>query len=404
MKKQRFYFKTLLFAAVLLFSASVWAAEPIKIGCIEPLSGKFKQVGQPLIEGVQFAAKEINQNGGLLGRKVEIVPIESEMKPEVAARNMQKAILQDRIKFFGKGLGSKDMGVMIDLAQEHHVIAISWGTEAASLTGEKCSRNFFRVCLNTDMHSNALAIWAAKSGKKKFFCIAPDYSFGKEAVAAFKKKLEKLNPSVEIAGEIYHKLGESDFAPHISGIMNTGAELVFTPSWGADLRLLIKQSGDMGLKARFLCYYLDDKETIEAIANDDAVIGNITSEMYMLGIPTEANKKFIDAFYNNFKFLPSYRHAKAYMGVMFWAEAVKKAGSDDVDAVIKAWEGLSYDSLVGKQYMRPYDHQNQVSAWLAEIVKENRFYKHPYVGEATMIPAKDIAVPEKETGCPGLAK
>jgi branched-chain amino acid transport system substrate-binding protein len=84
---------------------------------------------------------------------------------------------------------------------------------------------------------------------------------------------------------------------------------------------------------------------------------------------------------------------------MFWAEAVKKAGSTDVDAVIKAWEGLSYDSPTGVWTMRACDHQAQMPFWSAEIVKESKFFKHAYVGTATMIPAKEAEIPCAETGC-----
>jgi len=84
---------------------------------------------------------------------------------------------------------------------------------------------------------------------------------------------------------------------------------------------------------------------------------------------------------------------------MFWAEALKKAGKDDVDAVIKAWEGLTYEGPAGTWYMRPCDHQAQIPVWVAEMVKESKFFKHAFVGEPKMIPPKDIEITCEETGC-----
>jgi len=84
---------------------------------------------------------------------------------------------------------------------------------------------------------------------------------------------------------------------------------------------------------------------------------------------------------------------------MFWAEALKKAGTDDVNAVIKAWEGLSYKGTGGTMTMRACDHQAQVPIWIAEIVPQSKFMKLPYVGDPIMIPAKDIEVSCEETGC-----
>jgi hypothetical protein len=78
----------------------------------------------------------------------------------------------------------------------------------------------------------------------------------------------------------------------------------------------------------------------------------------------------------------------------------KAAGKDDVNAVIKAWEGMKYGCLAGEIFMRPCDHQGLRPVWLAEVVKKSEFYDHPYIGKAVMIPAKDVETPAKETGCP----
>ncbi len=344
----------------------------------------------------------INRQGGLLGREVKIIPVDSEIKPDVAVSKMREAVLKDNVKFFGQGISSKIMGAMVSIAKEYNVLAISWGAEAASLTGEKCNRNFFRCSLNTRMHSNALAAYVAKSGMKKVFGIAQDYSFGKEAMSAFKSKLKKLDSSVKMVGEIYHKLGTTDFAPYISQMIASEADIVFTSDFGSDLQLLLRQANMLGLKAKMVCYFLTSDTIIKSLEDSNAAIGNVTAEWYMLTIPTQVNKNFVEGYHKEFGAYPAIARAKSYMSVMFWAEAVKKAGTDDVDAVIRAWEGLTYDSPAGKQYMRPYDHQNQVSVWIAEIVKENKFFKHPYVGEAVMIPAEKISVPVEETGCSGF--
>ena len=84
---------------------------------------------------------------------------------------------------------------------------------------------------------------------------------------------------------------------------------------------------------------------------------------------------------------------------MFWAEAVKKAGTTDVNAVIKAWEGLSYDGPAGVWTMRACDHQAQIPFWYTEIVKKTPFFKHAFEAPAGMIEAKNVSVPCEQTGC-----
>jgi len=399
-KKGLLVVAVLLAVIVTLMCAPICqAADTIKLAPCEPLSGTFKDIGDRYLEGVQYAVQVINDQGGLLGRKVEVIPIDSELKPDVATRKATKLILKDGVKYFCGGTGSSVGGAMSVLVAKNNAIMVSYGMAAASLTGAKCSRNFFRTCLNTDIQSAALARWVAKSGCKKVLGIAQDYSFGHEALAAFMKKVKELNPSIQVVGELFHKAGEKDFAPYISQIINSGADVVWTPNWGNDLTLLIKQGKNLGMKAKIASYYLNDEYLVKSVGDDSAIVGNVTAESYMVTIPTEKNKQFVEGFYKAKGYYPTWLRGKAYISTMFWAEAVKKAGKDDVDAVIKAWEGLTYDGPAGKYYMRPCDHQAQIPVWIAEMVKDNKFFKHAFVGVPTEIPAKDIEITCEQTGC-----
>jgi branched-chain amino acid transport system substrate-binding protein len=399
--------KTALFSCVfaltcvmfLLPSINAQAAKTVKLASVCPLSGSFKDVGERYLEGVQYAAEVINEQGGLLGQKIEVIAVDSELKPDVATRKATKLILKDDVKFFSCDVGSSVGGAMIKLAEKHNLIVYTSSQAAASLTGENCSRNFFRCDKNTDTHSFALANYIAKKGYKKVAVIAQDYSFGQQAAEAFVRKLNELDPSAKIVVNILHPIGTKDFAPYVSQIISSGAEVVFTSNWGNDLTLLLKQGLSLGLDAKFVCYYLNDENIVTGVANDDAVVGHMASETYMLSIPTEENIKFKESFYKKKGYYPSYARGKAYCSTMFWAEAVKKAGSFDVDKIIEAWEGLTFDGPAGPWYMRPCDHQGQIPIWMAEMVKETPYYDHAYVGPAWMIPAKDISVPCEETGC-----
>ena len=375
------------------------AADTIKLAVIEPLSGNFKDIGERYLAGVEYGVQKINEQGGLLGKKVELIAVDSELKPDVATRKATNLILKDNVKYFCGGTGSSVGGAMSVLCEKNNALFFSWGMDAASLTGDKCSRNFFRTGCNTDTHSFALAKWVADKGFKKVCTIAQDYSFGKEATAAFIKKLKELAPSAAIVAELYHPLGEKDFAPYVTQIIGSGADIIFTSNWGNDLTLLLRQGYQLGLKTKFACYYLNDETVIPAVGNDPAIVGSMASEIYMLTIPTEANKKFVAEYHKDKGGYPAGMKGKGYMGVMFWAEAVKKAGKDDVNAVIAAWEGLKYNGPAGEWVMRACDHQAQIPIWMAEIVEKSEFFPHAFEGPAWPVPAKDVEVPCDQTGC-----
>src|SRR5512136_225646 len=147
------------------------AAETIKLGVTEPLSGTFKNIGNRYLEGVRYAAKVLNRQGGVLGRQIEVIPVDSELKADVATRKTTALILKDQVKFFCGGTGSSVGAAMSTVAEQNNAIMFTFGMDAASLTGAKCSKNFFRPGTNTDMHSYALAAYIAKSKFKKVYFI-----------------------------------------------------------------------------------------------------------------------------------------------------------------------------------------------------------------------------------------
>ena len=389
----------LVLSVLVLLAVPAAAQDTIKIGAVEPLSGSFKDIGERYLDGVVYAAKVINESGGLLGKKVEVIPIDSELKPDVATRKAQNLILKNGVKFFCGGTGSSVGAAMEQLATKQNAIMISYGMAAASMTGEKCSKNFFRTCGNTDQHSYALADLIGKKGYKKVAIIAQDYSFGKEALSAFKKRLAQANPAAKIVAELYHPAGTKDFAPYASQLIAAKPDVIFTPNWGNDLTLLLKQGRPMGMKQKVFSYYINDEVTIEALANDSLMLGNMGAEVYTLSIPTKKNKDFVAKFHKDKGYYPTWLRGKSYLSTMFWAEAVKKAGTTDVNAVIKAWEGLSYDGPAGVWTMRACDHQAQIPFWYTEIVKKTPFFKHAFEAPAGMIEAKNVSVPCEQTGC-----
>ena len=275
----------------------------------------------------------------------------------------------------------------------------TYGMDAASMTGEKCNKNFFRPGGSTDGRSFALAQMVAKKGYKAVGIIGQDYSFGHEAVAAFKKKLAQISPSTKIVAEIFHPAGTKDYAPYASQLIAAKPDVIFTPNWGNDLTLLLKQGRPLGMKQKVFSYYINDEVMISSLGDDSLIVGDMGAEIYMLAIPTAKNQEFVAKFYKDKGYYPTWLRGKAYTATMFWAEAVKKAGTTDVAAVIKAWEGLSFDGPAGVWTMRACDHQAQVPYWAVEIVKENKFFKHAFEGPVTEIPAKDVEVPCAETGC-----
>jgi len=392
-------------ASVLALCVWLWsptyaqAIEPIKLVYGEALSGIFQDVGERSVKGAELAIKAINKQGGLLGREVKLFVFDHEFKMDITTRKATKYLLEEKAKYFMGGTGSPIANAMSAFGEKNKVLVFTYMWPPQSLTGPKCHRYFFRPSASTNMQSYALAHWVNMKRFKKVYCIAQDWNFGKEATEAFINKLNEINPSIKIVGQILHKPGEKEYAPYVSQAIAAKPDVIFTPNWGNDLRLVIKQGLSLGVKVPWATYFLGDVNTITAIGNDDGLIGSVAAEDYQLTIPTEENKKFREEFYKEYGFYPTWTDGKAYNTVLYWAEAVKAAGKDDQEAVINAWEGLKFKGVSGEIYMRPCDHQGLRPVWLAEIVKKSPFFNHAHVGEPMMVPYKDIDTPIEKTGC-----
>lgn len=397
-----------LFGVTMAFIASAGrGAEPIKMVDLNPISGVMKDIGDRYLLGIRFAVEEINAAGGLLGRPIKIFYDDSQVKPDVATRKAIRYIAEENVQFIMSGTGTHVGKALNQVADKNKVIFLNYGCAGDELTGKDFTPYQFWTCLSTAQQSGALAAYFATKPYKRFYLLNQDYAFGHAVAAAFKKAMGRMKPDWQLVGEDYHPIGAKDLAPYISKLISSGAEVVITGNYGPDLRVLVKQAAGLGLKARVGSYYLVDPYAPQEIG--DPAIGSITVEVYMLTEDTPQNKAFIERWKKRKldpeQPYPAWLIGKACQGFMFLAAAIKKAKSTNADDVVKAWEGLSYDALVGRMTMRACDHQVITPISVAEILPgPGPFYKFPFVGKPTMIPAEKGAVPPEETGNPRCKK
>ena len=379
---------------------------PIKIGLLEPTSGPVAYIGEGNVAAYRFGAERVNAAGGVLGRKLEIVPADSELKPDVATRRANDLLLSDKVDFLAVNTGS-------NIAK---AVFFSTGTEAAELTGEEFFDTTFRCCLNTDMHSAELAIYFAKLAPQKytkFYLLNQDYNFGRAAADGFKKKFNKIKAANQsIVGDEYHPLQKvQDFAPYITKIMASGAEVVMTGDWGQDLKLFLQQGAALGWKVKVGNYFLDDALVMQTVGK--AALGQVTADAYLSTVDTKENREFIKAWRARYPDAPiSYKYptltcARCASAVLWVGDAIKRAGSLDTEKLIKAWEGGKFKTIWGAEAeMRACDHQMLTQGYVAEVMEPDKIpadFRYfgsdfPYLGKAVLLPKDEITIPPRETG------
>jgi len=233
-------------SAVVPFAA--FAQGPIEIGFPIPLSGPTAIYGQPILRGAQMAVAEINAAGGLLGRKVEILPRDSKANPDEAVRVARELIVKDNVDFLVGTLTSAEAPAVSTIAKENHFVFIAPAAKLTDLTAPANLHPYiFRVSSTTLAEGRtAAAILAKWHGIKRVATIAPDYAYGRQAIADFVAYLNKLRPDIQIVDQQWPKLGEPNLTPFVTAQMSKHPDAVMCDEYGGDFVTLVKQATPLG--------------------------------------------------------------------------------------------------------------------------------------------------------------
>jgi branched-chain amino acid transport system substrate-binding protein len=398
-----------LFFVICPSAAVAQAQKPVVFALIEPLSGPFKDVGTEVAAYVEYGIEQVNAAGGVLGRQVKLIQYDNQMKPDVAVRQAKKAVQEDGATVIMNHTSSAVGLALAKVAKELNVIHVTLHNEADEIMGSEFETNTFRVCLSTSMHSGILANYFAQSPHKRFYLLNQDYAFGHAVADSFKKIFLRVKRAdQEIVGDDYHPMATKDFGPYITKAIAAKPDVIITGNFGPDLPSMMKQSRDLGLKAIFGSYYLDNSSYMYQAR--EAGIGAVTAELYLSTLKTKKNQEFIKAWQAWFKkhysdrptfYLVPSSVALSVDAMSFLAEAIKKAKSLEADKIVAAWEGMSFEGITGKTTMRACDHQILTPGYIG-VMQTNHVFKNildfPFLGDPIVIPPEKFIVAPKDTG------
>jgi branched-chain amino acid transport system substrate-binding protein len=371
---------TMLLALVLAMPLHASAQKPIKVGFPMILSGPGALFGEPASKGAQMFVDEINAKGGVLGRKLELLPRDTKGNADEAVRVSRELILKESVDFLVGTLTSAEGPAVSVVAKENKVVFIAPIPKTDQLTAaDKLHPYVFRVAANTTMEGRSAAEIVAKWRVTKIATISPDYAYGQDVTKSFVEHLKKIKPSVQIVDQQWPKLGEPDYTPFINAQMAKKPEAVFSSLWGGHFVNFAKQAKPLGyfdaLKYNFIGVgEAGSPESTKAMGKDYPVgiWGNSYDAFYWGETP--AHRDYVARLSKYLKDeYPSSWAIQGWIGMAFLTEAIKKAGSTDSDKVSKALLGLSIDTPIGKQTIREKDHQANRGQLYGKTVMDSKY-------------------------------
>ncbi len=346
--------------------------EPIKIGAIYDFAGPCYMYSDSAVHGIRIAIDEVNAKGGILGRKLDLTVRDTEMKVDVAVREVKDLILREKVNFLTGPCSSGTALAMQVVHSEYKVLRVTNVANTEGMTVDKFTPYIVQLVPNTYMEGIAATRYLVKKvpSAKKFCTIAPDYDYGRREEAAFAEEIKKLVPDSEILYEAWPKPGETDFTAFITAVMAKKPDAIHSSLFGGDLVAFTKQAKPYGFFEKFPMIALYDLPVLNALKDDapEGTMGFGRGCFFM--DPNPRMMEFVDKFR---KIRATYPEAWAVMGydsIYLLKAACEKAKTIETEAVIKAMEGMSFDSLRGKITIRALDHMGSVPCYQGVIGKD----------------------------------
>jgi branched-chain amino acid transport system substrate-binding protein len=317
------------------------------------------------------------------------------MKPPVGVRKTEKLIDSDKVDILTGPVHSGILMGMRDKVHTSKTILIVSNAGADAISRERCSRWIFRTSFSNWQPCQPMGGWVAKNVSKEVFLTAPNYQAGKDMMNAFKETF--VPAGGKIVAEDYPKLGETDYAPYLTKIKQSGAKAVFAFFSGTDAVNFVKQYDQFGLKGSIRLTgagFLTEPDVLPAQGN--SALGVLTGHFYTPVLDNPVNKKFVADFRARFSNkMPDGFACQGYDTAEVIVRALKavNGNTQDKDKLVDAIAKTEFDSPRGRFRFDPKTH-NVIQPFI--YVREVR----EVAGGLNNVPIDKIAdVRDPGTGC-----
>jgi len=379
------------------------ANQPVKIGGQGALSGAHADYGRQMRMGATLAIEELNANGGILGRPIELNFVDEELNPTVATRNVRR-LVDDWGADFLFGVDSSGSAMAVGpVLQEVDRICVFTHAATQRLTEELCYgqgiRQIFRAAVPVYQDSILAArIFAEREDIKRWANIGADYEYGRVCWALFKHELSRLRPDVEFVAEAWAPFQTIDFSGHVSSVMARRPDAVFATPWGGEAVTMLRAALLQGAFTTLKAWWQAMGGSVDALEGIAGQINQFDNKLwgtarYLFNWSEEQtrerNDAFLAAFLDRWGRYPNYSAECSYAAVYSLAKASEAAGTTDTAPVIEAMEGMEIATPGAVRTYRAEDHQAIYPVPAGRIVRTEE-WPIPVVGaDMVFVPAQD---------------
>jgi branched-chain amino acid transport system substrate-binding protein len=351
-------------------SASPSGVKPILIGITADASGQYANSGDSDKRGVLMAIEEANAKGGVLGRPVKWVALDTETTPATGSRVAERMITQNKVSFLIGAMSSGVANAISQVAQKHGVIYLNTNSSSPSESGENCHRVKFVWDGNGNNFAQAAVKAATGAFGKRWLLITNDYGWGHDTAAATRKLVTESGGT--IVDEILVPQGTRDFSAILLKAQQSKPDVISAAVGGDDLKALRTQVSQMKLGEKY-AWINNQQDWPDVYGLPRTDLFGVFGTTWYQGLDLPGVTDFVARYQK----LNSDSAIKTPGNVFYngyWAtrslfEAVERAKTTRSDAVIKELEQLKIPAKDRMQqhdaWMNPKTHQLQQTIYLA---------------------------------------
>jgi urea transport system substrate-binding protein len=341
---------------------------PIKLGAIEDNSGVLDIYGKPIVLANAMAVDEINASGGLLGRKVQLFQYDSQSDIALYTKYAQQLVREDKVDVAHAGITSASREAIRQTFRRANTLYFY----NILYEGGVCDRNCFCTGTTPAQAVEPIIDYSMKKWGNKVYVLAADYNYGQITAKWVAHYVEERKGTILATN--FFPLDVSDFGSTIAKIQDAAPNFVVAALVGGAHMSFFRQWAASGMNKKIpltsTTFGVGNEHLALSAAEGDGILiaGNYSPEL-----DTPANKKFLAAWTKRYGDAKVHELAVSqYQGIMLWAEAVRKAGSVDRDALIKVLEtGLKIEGPAGTVAVDPKTHHAALDIHLM-VVKDQK--------------------------------
>ena len=318
--------KYLSLAVAAAMTATPALADKVKVGYMTTLSGGAGIIGKQMQNAVNLAME--HTGGKLGGMEAEVIFVDDQRKPDVAKQLANRLVKSDKVDVVAGVIWSNLMMAIHKPVTRSDTLLISSNAGPSPIAGSSCHKNFFSMSWQNDQTPEGMGKHLQDSGVKEVYILAPNYQAGKDMMAGFKRHYKG-----NIVGEVYTKLGQSDFQAELSTLRaaKPAATFIFQPG-GMGINF-IKQWKQAGMDSVSKLYTVFAVDGVSLPALKETAVGVVSTQTWSPDLDNAMNKRFVADYKAQFGGYPSFYAAQAYDTMMAIDHAVREAGSADTEAM-----------------------------------------------------------------------